>query len=168
MVYLSFVSAKKILKKKQVKKIKRSIREGVALIDLANEYEVTYITIYKIAAGITWKKVKPRGRLIGFRDYDSRRVFTLARCEALALIKIRKKLSNATMAKKIHSSESTVRRAIDDGKLSLGLKFNKLLMNGNAKAVMKRLELSKGDVENLIALSSKKDIPEWIRREVER
>ena len=151
------------LDKKQVKAIKKAIVRGESLSDLAEEYGVAYMVIYKIAAGLTWKKVKPRGRLIGVRDYRDRRTMSLPKCERIALTKIRKRVSNQRIAEAIDVSESTVRRAVMNGRAALAIRLERATLNGTAKVERKRLGLTKEQASTL----SSEGAPEWIRREIE-
>jgi DNA invertase Pin-like site-specific DNA recombinase len=154
------------LSRKDVRSIKRRIVAGESLRKIAGEYHVGYMTIYKIATGATWKTVKPRGRLIGNRDYSSTRTLPVAKCEAIALLKIRKRLSNSKIAAKLRVSESTVRRADAFGHAALGLRLHQHMVRGTLKAAQLRMELTDDEVEDLIRLS-KKNVPDWIRKAVE-
>lgn len=149
-----------------MRKIKKRIIAKESLKAIAAEYRVGYMTIYKIATGATWKTVKPRGRLIGTRDYSATRALPLAKCEAIALVKIRKRLSNRKIALKLGVSESTVKRAVDHGQAVLGLRLHQHMVRGTLKAAQLRMELTDDEVEDLIR-ASKKNVPEWIRKEVE-
>ncbi len=152
------------LDKGQVKAIKKAIVRAVALTELAEEYGVGYMTIYKIAVGTTWRKIKPHGRLIGTRDYRDRRAMSLAKCELIALTKIRKRVSNAAIAEKIGVSESTVRRADINGRAALAVRLDRAMMNGNVDATRREMRIRKTDARRL----KTKKVPEWIRREIER
>lgn len=154
------------LSRKDVRSIKRRIVAKEPLRKIADDHHVGYMTIYKIAIGATWKTVKPRGRLIGNRDYSAKRTLTAAKCEAVALVKIRKRLSNAKIAAKLHVSEATARRAADNGNLALGLRLHQHLVRGTLKDAQRRMELTNDEVEDLIRLS-KKNVPDWIRKAVE-
>lgn len=151
------------LAKKQVRAIKKAIVRGAPITELAEEHDVVYMTIYKIAAGLTWKKVKPRGRLIGNRDYSDRRAMSLAKSEVIALKKIQKKLSNLRIAKKLGVSESTVRRADINGRAAIAVRLDKASMNGSFRKLKKRLGLTDEQAERV----SKATIPDWVRKEIE-
>lgn len=155
------------LTKPRVRRIKKRIVAGDDLRKVATDFDTTYMTVYKIAIGATWQKVKPRGRLIARRNYASKRVFTLAQCQALALKKIQKKLSNAAIATKLGQSESTVKRAVDVGRIALGLRLHRLTIQGNLNAAQRRFGLSDEDVEDMITMGTNGHVPEWIRREIE-
>lgn len=154
------------LSRKDVRAIKRRIVAKEPLRKIADEHHVGYMTIYKIATGATWKTVKPRGRLIGTRDYSSTRTLPVAKCEAVALLKLRKRLSNAKIAAKLRVSESTVRRADVFGNVALGLRLHQHMVRGTLKAAQMRMELTDDEVEDLIRLS-KKNVPDWIRKAVD-
>lgn len=154
------------LSRDDVRSIKKRIVKKEPLKPIAKEYRVGYMTIYKIATGATWKTVKPRGRLIGTRDYSSTRALPLAKCQAIALVKIRKRLSNRRIALKLGVSESTVRRAIEQGQAVLGLRLHGHMVRGTLKAAQLRMELTDDEVEDLIR-GAKKNVPEWIRKEVD-
>lgn len=124
------------------------------------------MVIYKIATGITWKSVKPRGRLIGERDYASKRVFPLSKCQAIALMKIRKRFSNARIARKLDSAESTIRRAIEDGRAALGLRLHHLTIQGGVKQAQRKFGLTDDEVDELVSISVKGRVPTWIRKEI--
>lgn len=147
--------------------IKRRILAKESLNVIAAEHDVGYMTIYKIATGATWKTVKPRGRLIGNRDYSSTRTLPLAKCEAIALIKIRKRLSNLKMAKRLKVSESTIRRAVEVGQAGLGIRLHQHMVRGTLKAAQLRMELTDDEVEDLIRGSKRRGLPEWIRKAIE-
>lgn len=155
------------LTKAQVRRIKKRIVAGESLTDIADDHGVAYMVIYKIATGVTWKAVKPRGRLIGERDYASKRVFPLAKCQAIALLKIRKRLSNARMATKLGAAESTVRRAVDDGRAALGLRLHRLTIQGNVKRAQRKFGLTEDEVDELVSISMKGRVPQWIQKEIE-
>jgi DNA-binding CsgD family transcriptional regulator len=154
------------LSRDDVRAIKRRIVAKEPLKAIAKEHRVGYMTIYKIATGVTWKTIKPRGRLIGTRDYSSVRSLPLAKCQAIALVKIRKRLSNRRIGLKLGVSESTVRRAIDHGRAILGIRLHQHMVRGTLKSAQHRMELTDDEVEDLIR-ASKKNVPEWIRTEVE-
>lgn len=154
------------LSRNDVRSIKRRIVAKESLKAIADDHHVGYMTIYKIAIGATWKTVKPRGRLIGARDYSGTRTLPATKCEAVALVKIRKRLSNAKIAAKLRVSESTARRAIDHGNVALGLRLHQHLVRGTLKAAQARMELTDDEVEDLIR-GSKKNVPDWIRKAVE-
>ncbi len=154
------------LSRKDVRTIKRRIVAKDPLKVIAADNHVGYMTIYKIATGATWKTVKPRGRLIGKRDYSSTRTLPAAKCEAIALLKIRKRLSNAKIAARLRVSESTVRRAVELGYAALGIRLHQHMVRGTLKIVQTRMELTDDEVEDLIR-ASKKRAPEWIRKAVE-
>lgn len=154
------------LSKDDVRSIKKRIVKKEPLKLIAKEYRVGYMTIYKIATGVTWKTVKPRGRLIGTRDYASTRALPLAKCEAIALVKIRKRLSNRRMSMKLGVSESTVKRAVDHGRAVLGLRLQQHMVRGTLKSATLRMQLTEDEVDDLIR-GAKKNVPEWIRKEVE-
>lgn len=149
-----------------MRKIKKRIVAKESLKSLADEHGVGYMTIYKIATGATWKTIKPRGRLIGERDYLATRALPPAKCEAIALVKLRKRLSNAKIGRKLRVSESTIRRAAEAGYAMLGLRLHKHMVQGTLKAAQLRMELTDDEVEDLIR-ASKKNVPEWVRKEVE-
>lgn len=151
------------LDKRRVKSIKKAIVRGEALVDLAEEHDVGYMTIYKIATGVTWKKVKPRGRLIGNRDYSDRREVPLKRCEKIATIKIRKKVPNTKIAEKIGVSESTVQRAVAIGRAALAVRLEAAILDGTIRKFKKRTGISDDEAKRL----GKVSIPEWVRREIE-
>lgn len=153
------------LQKADVRKIKKRIVGCESLSEIATDYGVDYMVIYKIATGVTWKKVKPRGRLIGSRDYSAKRVFPLSKCQAIALLKIQKRLSNARIAKKLGASESTVRRAAEDGRAALGLRLHRLTIQGNVKRAQRKYKLTDDEVDDLISESNR--VPAWIRKEIE-
>lgn len=161
-------SVTKKLRKKQVKKIKKLILVGKNLTELAGLYDVSYITIYKIAAGITWKNVKPRGKLIGKRDYISKRVFSLESCQIIALKKMRKRLSNSVLSKEYETSESTIQRAVENGRAALGLRFHKMTLNGGVSKAQKKLNLNDEEIQSLVNISVSGDVPEWIRMEFKK
>lgn len=161
-------SVTKKLRKKQVKEIKKLILVGKSLNEVADLYEVSYMTIYKIAAGITWKQVKPRGKLIGKRDYVSKRIFSLKNCQLIALKKMRKRLSNDALSKEYDTSESTIQRAVDDGKAALGLRFHKMTLNGGVSKAQSKLNLSDEEIQSLVSISVSGDVPDWIRREFKK
>lgn len=166
--YLVAVSAiQPKLQKADVRRIKKRIVAGESLNDIAEDFGVAYMVIYKIATGVTWKSVKPRGRLIGERDYTSKRVFPLAKCQAIALLKIQKRLSNARIAKRLGKAESTVRRAVDDGRAALGLRLHRLTIQGNVKRAQRKFGLTEDEVDELVAISMKGRVPAWIRKEIE-
>lgn len=167
-MYLVAVSAiQPRLQKADVRRIKKRIVAGESLSEIAEDHAVDYMVIYKIATGVTWKSVKPRGRLIGSRDYSAKRVFDLSKCQAIALLKIRKRLSNARIAKKLGAAESTVRRAVDDGRAALGLRLHRLTIQGNVKRAQRKFGLTDDEVDDLITISTKGKVPAWIRREIE-
>ena len=151
------------LDKRRVKSIKKAIVRGEALVDLAEEDDVGYMTIYKIATGVTWKKVKPRGRLIGNRDYSERREVPLKRCEKIALIKIRKKVPNTKIAAKIDVSESTIQRAVITGRAALAVRLEAAILDGTIRKYKKRMGISNDEAKRL----GKVSVPEWVRREIE-
>lgn len=153
------------LTKKLVRRIKLRIVAGESLSALAAEHGVGYMAMYKIAIGENWKQVKPRGRLIGKRDYQRTRRLPLAKCEAIALVKIRRKLSNAKIASHLKMSESTVRRAIEYGNAALGLRLHQYKVRGTLKRELRKMRILDKDVEDLILAS--KSAPEWVRRAVE-
>lgn len=146
--------------------IKRRIVAKESLKQIAADHDVGYMTIYKIAIGATWKTVKPRGRLIGKRDYAALRTLSATQCEAVALAKIRKRLSNAKIGAKLRVSESTIRRAAEYGNAVLGLRLHAHMVRGTLKEAQTRLELTDDEVEDLIR-ASKKNVPDWIRKAVE-
>ena len=154
------------LSRDDVRSIKRRIVAKEPLTKIAADHGVGYMAIYKIATGATWKTVKPRGRLIGTRDYTLTRALPMAKCEAVALAKIRKRLSNAKLAAKLHVSEATVRRAAEYGNAALGLRLHQHMVRGTLKAAQMRMELTDDEVEDLIR-ASKKNVPDWIRKAVE-
>lgn len=154
------------LSRRDVRAIKRRILAKEPLKKIAADHHVGYMTIYKIAIGATWKTVKPRGRLIGARDYAATRTLSAAQCEAVSLAKIRKRLSNAKIAAKLRISESTVRRAADYGNVVLGLRLHAHMVRGTLKEAQTRLELTDDEVEDLIR-GSKKNVPDWIRKAVD-
>lgn len=154
------------LSRDDVRRIKKRIVAKESLKAIATEHRVGYMAIYKIAIGATWKTVKPRGRLIGARDYSSVRALSLAKCEKIALVKIRKRLSNRKIALKLGVSESTIRRAIDHGQAVLGIRLHQHMVRGSLKAAQQHMELTDDEVEDLIR-ASKKSVPEWIRKEIE-
>jgi len=155
------------LTKSDVRRIKKRIVGGESLTAIAEYFGVAYMVIYKIATGATWKNVKPRGRLIPERDYSAKRVFSLAKCQAFALLKIRKRLSNARIAKKVGAAESTVRRAVDDGRAALGLRLHRLTIQGNLKRAQRKFGLTEDETDELIGISMKGRVPAWIRKEIE-
>jgi len=155
------------LQKAGVRRIKKRIVAGESLTGIAEDYGVDYMVIYKIATGVTWKKVKPRGRLIGTRDYTAKRVFALPKCQAMALLKMQKRLSNARIAAKVGKPESTVRRAIDDGRAALGLRLHRLTIQGNVKRAQRKFDLTEDEVDELVSIGMKGRVPEWIRKEIE-
>lgn len=155
------------LRKADVRRIKKRIVAGDSLTDIAGHFGVAYMVIYKIAVGTTWKAVKPRGRLIGERDYTAKRVFPLAKCQAMALLKMTKRLSNARIATKIGSAESTVRRAIEDGRAALGLRLHRLTIQGNVKRAQRKFSLTDDEVDELVAISMRGRVPSWIQKEIE-
>lgn len=157
----------KNLRKKQVKKIKRLIVSGKGLSEVAGLYNVSYMTIYKIAAGLTWNNVKPTGKLIGDRDYKSKRVFSLAQCERIALKKMKKRFSNNRIATKLETSESTIQRAVENGMASLGMKLHKSSLNGGFTKEQKGYQLTDEEIQYLIDISVSGDVPKWIRKENE-
>lgn len=157
----------KNLRKKQVKEIKRLIVSGKSLNEVADLFNVSYMTIYKIAAGLTWNNVKPTGKLIGDRDYKSKRVFSLAQCERIALKKIKKRFSNNRIAIRLETSESTVQRAVENGMASLGMKLHKASLNGGFSKEQKRYDISDEVIQSLIEISVSGKVPKWIRRENE-
>jgi DNA-binding CsgD family transcriptional regulator len=155
------------LSRKDVRSIKRRILAKESLHAIAADHKVGYMTIYKIATGATWKTVKPRGRLIGTRDYSATRTLPLPKCEAIALIKIRKRLSNLKIAKRLNVSESTVRRAVELGQAALGIRLHQHMVRGTLKAAQVRMELTDDEVEDLIRGSKRRGVPEWLRKAVE-
>ena len=154
------------LSRQDVRAIKRRIVAKESLKQIAADHDVGYMTIYKIATGVTWKTVKPRGRLIGSRDYASTRALSAAQCEKVALAKIRKRLSCAKIAAKLRVSDSTVRRAVEYGCAILGLRLHTHVVRGSLKEEQRRLELTDDEVEDLIR-TSKRKVPAWIREAVE-
>lgn len=154
------------LSREDVRAIKRRIVAKEPLPKIAADYDVGYMTIYKIATGVTWKTVKPRGRLIGTRDYSATRSLSAAKCEAIALAKIRKRLSYAKLALKLQVSEATARRAGQYGDVALGLRLHQHMVRGTLKAAQKRMELTDDEVEDLIR-GAKRNVPDWIRKAVE-
>lgn len=155
------------LRKSDVRRIKKRIVAGESLRVIADDFGVAYMVIYKIAVGTTWKKVKPRGRLIGDRDYTAKRVFPLAKCQAIALLKITKRLSNANIAGKLNGSESTIRRAVDDGRAALGLRLHRFTIQGNVKRAQRKFGLTDEEVDELVSISMKGRVPAWIQKEIE-
>jgi len=158
----------KKLRKKQVKEIKLLIVSGKGLNEVAELYGVSYITIYKIAAGITWKKVKPTGKLIGKRDYVSKRVFSLKDCQVIALKKMKKRFSNDILSRQYDTSESTIQRAIENGKAALGFRFHKMTLNGGVSKAQQKCNLTDEEVQSLVNISVSGEVPEWIRREFKK
>lgn len=162
------------LKKKRVKKIKLAIIAGESLTDLADKHGVGYMAIYKIATGKSWDKVEPRGRLIGKRDYSARRVMTLKLCQLIALLKIKKGASNKKLTKwlkvkkGVEASESTITRAIRDGRASLAVRVHKMtLTSGGTRSAKKKFGITEEDVEALVALAVSDRIPGHVRKEIE-
>lgn len=162
------------LKKKQVKKIKKAIVAGESLTDLAEKYGIGYMAIYKIAIGKTWRSVEPRGRLIGKRDYSARRVMTLNLCQLIALLKIKKGASNKKLTrwlkvkKDVEASESTITRAIRDGKAVLAVRVHRMtLTSGSTRSAKKKFGITEEDVEALVALATSDRIPDQVRKEIE-
>lgn len=154
------------LSRKDVRKIKRRIVAKESLTQIAKDHGVGYMTIYKIATGATWKTVKPRGRLIGVRDYSTARSLSAAKCEAIALAKIRKRLSYRKIAVKLGVSEATARRAGSYGDVALGLRLHQHMVRGTLKEAQRRMELTDDEVEDLIR-GSKRNVPDWVRKAVE-
>lgn len=155
------------LSRSDVRAIKRRIVSKESLHALAAEYGVGYMAIYKIAIGATWKTVKPRGRLIGNRDYSASRSLPLPKCEAIALIKIRKRLANLKIAKRLGVSESTVRRAVEYGEAALGIRLHQHMVRGTLKAAQQHMQLTDDEVEDLIRRSKRRDVPGWLRKAVD-
>lgn len=153
------------LTKKKVRRIKLRIVAGESLKALAEEHGTGYMAIYKIAIGENWKRVKPRGRLIGKRDYQRARRLPLPKCEAIALVKIRRGLTNAKIAQRLGTSESTVRRAVEYGNAALGVRLQRHMERGTLKRVQRKMQILDDVVESLILAS--KRAPEWVRRAAE-
>lgn len=154
------------LSRDDVRSIKKRIVNKEPLKAIAHEYRLGYMAIYKIATGVTWKTVKPRGRLIGARDYSATRALPLKKCAAIALVKIRKRLSHRKISAKLGVSESTVRRADTHGRAVLGLRLHKHMVRGTVKQAQQHMQLTDDEVDDLIR-GVKKNVPEWIRREVD-
>lgn len=142
-----------VINKNDVKKIKQSIVSGKDITELSNKYSVSYMTIYKIATGKTWKQINPKGRLIGDRDYNKKRIFSDKKCEILVLKKLKGKLTNKQISDKLNVTESTVRRAIQKGREILIIRFQKLNMNGKRNKIKRKFGLSDEDIDNIIKSS---------------
>lgn len=167
-MYLACVPfAESKLTSSRVKVIKKRIIAKESLRKLAEEYGVGYMTIYKIAIGQIWKTVEPRGRLIGTRDYTSTRTIDPIRCQKIALVKIRKRISFAKIGRRIGVSEATARRAADYGYAILGKRLQQHTVRGTLKQAQAKLQLTDEEVEDLIRAGAKKGLPDWIRKAVE-
>lgn len=155
------------LTKGTVKRIKRAIVAGASVSDVASDHGLPYMTVYKIATGETWPGVEPTGRLIGRRDYATKRVFTLSQCQAMTVKKYKDKLSNAALASRLGASESTVKRAVEAGRYALGFRLHKFMIKGSLKSAQRKLGLSDDVVDELVAIGSGGSVPKWIRKEIE-
>ena len=153
------------LSRDAVRTIKRRIVKKESLRAIAEEHGVAYPVIYNIAIGRTWKNVRPRGRLIGERDYTSTRMLPLAKCEAIALLRIRKKVPVSKIARRLGVSPSTALRAGDYGYAALGIRLHQHTARGTIKEAQARLGLTDDDVEDLVRAARK--APEWVRKAIE-
>ncbi len=109
--------------------IVRRLKEGETVEEVRAALAVGYMAVYKIATGKTWKSLTGGKRLIAERKPRIRKKHR----EFVALAKSRKK-TNASIARKLKVSETTVARIVLDNKLVLAHKLRAAMLTAISAA----------------------------------
>lgn len=147
----------------KVRRIHTALARGKRIAQVAEEFGVTYMCVYKIATGATWSGLAPDKRSVSER----RRPISPALRERLFLLKRKKNVSNAQLAKAAKLSESSIARAMRDAQLLFAARVQKLfLTSGSHELAMEQYGIDAADAEELIALASR-SLPERLKAELE-
>lgn len=138
------------------------LNNGESVNEVANALGVGYMAVYKIAIGKTWKGLTGGKRLIAARKPRIRKKHR----DFVALAKARNK-TNASIARKLGVSETTVARLVSDNKLILAHRLREAVMtSGSEDAAARAIGVKPRDAETLLLLAAK-PLPRRLREFLE-
>ncbi len=136
--------------------LKQKLIDGVSVPQIVVDMDLSYMVVYRVATGATWKALEPL--LDPAKHYVSserkRRIKPAAR-ERLFKIKVSTNASNRTLAKKLGVSEMTVSRTLQDARSLLAARCLRMLMtSGSNEYAAKEFKLDVEEVSKLVVLAS--------------
>lgn len=127
---------------------------------------MTYMNLYRMATGETWKDIEPTGRLIPLRTQGR---LTSDLRDWLFEQKRKTEASNAELAASVGLSETSVRRGLADARALLAARVQRLLTtSGDHRAACKQFGLTEEQAEELVSYANEHELPRRLRFEAER
>lgn len=138
------------------------LKKGESVGDVHKALGIGYMSVYKIAIGKTWKSLTGGKRLIPGRKPRIQKKHR----DFVALAKARNK-TNASIARKLGVSETTVARLISDHKMILAHRLRDAIMtSGSEDAGARAIGIKPSETEELLLLAAK-ELPKRLREFVE-
>jgi len=144
--------------------IKSAVLQGRTPADLSRELQKPYNLVYKVAAGLTWKRILPsKGRVLPKRENKLTREL---RERIYSAKRAHPGKSNLTLAGEMGLSESMVARALRDARAVLAAKVQRMLLTSasNLEAA-KRFRLRPDEIDRLLVLANTQTLPPHLQAE---
>ena len=145
------------------KAIVKRLQEGQSPVKVAKDMEVSYMAVYKIGIGKTWKTLTGGVRLVPMRKPRIR-----AKHRAWVTRAREAGKSKAFIARKLKVTETTAARLVADSDMVLSYKLRSAVLTaGSEMGAAKALGLSLKRAEELMLLEVPSELPRRLRDLVE-
>jgi hypothetical protein len=149
----------------QAASIKLKVADGESIAEAARVAGLTYMAVYKLAIGETWKGIEPSGCVIQRRG--SIQIITPELRDQMYELKRRERLSNAKLARMFSIGETTAKRAVAAARALLAARVHQLLLtSGDHRTAIERYGVTVDEADDLVSFATSNKLTKRQLREL--